>query len=206
MTTKHHGRVGVPSDLDDEDNWRGGFYELALELGQRDDDRLERALLALWQEATVSGCFRVVGRHPLAHAGSALGLREVEDAGQLHGVTRLPAGEEVVCGAGVVREDAGVDWLYFFVPLGALGRTNPQIGGFPFDEEEDSLVWRRPIDKWLSVVGTAIYRQVDFRLGLIGHEASGEDASRLGAEAPPDRFFGYLMPADSGLRYFEATR
>jgi hypothetical protein len=32
-----------------DDAWSGGFYELALELGPRSDDRLRAALVALWR-------------------------------------------------------------------------------------------------------------------------------------------------------------
>ena len=41
----------------DAENWSGGFYELALEIGDRDDERLQRALTALWRAAAVTGCY-----------------------------------------------------------------------------------------------------------------------------------------------------
>ena len=46
-----------PAAFTDGENWNGGFYELAIELGPTDDDRLDRALVALWQEAGVEGCY-----------------------------------------------------------------------------------------------------------------------------------------------------
>lgn len=60
----HHGLV-LPSDLNDETNWEGGLYELALELEPEGGAGLEEALLAVWRDACVSGCwapeYRIVG-------------------------------------------------------------------------------------------------------------------------------------------------
>jgi len=63
-----------PSDLNDEENWTGGFYELAFELGPTEDSRLERALLALWREAAVVGCFAAVTHRPALHTPVPLAL------------------------------------------------------------------------------------------------------------------------------------
>jgi hypothetical protein len=39
------------ADIDDDYNWTDGFYELAIELGPRDDARLERGLASIWRHA-----------------------------------------------------------------------------------------------------------------------------------------------------------
>lgn len=87
----------------------------------------------------------------------------------------MPNGNRVVCGCTAVREDDGADWLDFLLPLGALGRANPQVGAFPFGDDggEASLAWRHPIDPWLASIGARVYERVAFELGLIGFEASG---------------------------------
>lgn len=38
----------------DRNNWSGGHYQLALELGERDDDVVDRAFRALWAAARVA--------------------------------------------------------------------------------------------------------------------------------------------------------
>jgi hypothetical protein len=139
-----------PSDLNDDQNWTGGFYELALELRPTDDSRLERALTALWRNAPVEGCFAVTEHLPARHTEASLSLRSLESSGHLRGVVRLPAGLDIVCGVVAVRFENGSDWLSFYLPLGALARTDPAIGGYPFGNDADgaSLSWRRPLDSW----------------------------------------------------------
>lgn len=39
----------------------------------------------------------------------------------------------MVCGALVFRYE-GIDHLELYLPLGALARIDPRIGGYPFDE------------------------------------------------------------------------
>ncbi len=47
-------------DMNDGENWTGGFYELYLALGPANDDNLDRAVRTLWRAAGVDGC-RVAG-------------------------------------------------------------------------------------------------------------------------------------------------
>ena len=47
-----------------EDTWKGGSYELAIELGERDDDRLGAALKALWQHPSLEGCYLQMEAEP----------------------------------------------------------------------------------------------------------------------------------------------
>ena len=42
--------------------WFGGFYELALEVGARSDDRLRAALAAVWSHPDLDGCYIDRGR------------------------------------------------------------------------------------------------------------------------------------------------
>ena len=205
-----------PGDLQQAENWSGSCYELAMELGARDDSRLERALLAVWHHASVKGCFVAeyepyTGIRPLAllgHAEVPLSLRSLEESGQLRGVVRLPSGVDIVCSVVAVREDNGPDWLDFGVPLGALWQADPRIGGFPFGDDygQATLFWRRPLDGWLAEIGSLVYAEVPFRLGLIGDTVSGRVyADQLAGRAPTIRDFGYLVPANDVLAYHEAN-
>ena len=45
------------SDLSDQDNWIGGFYELAIEIGPRNRSRMERCLQSLWKHSSANGPF-----------------------------------------------------------------------------------------------------------------------------------------------------
>jgi hypothetical protein len=203
-----------PSDLNDDANWTGGFYELALELGPKDDARLEQALLAVWRDACVSGCFvpeyragaAGLPRRLVGHSAVELSLNSLARYGRLDGVVRLPRGADVVCAAVAMRDDLA-DWLSLCLPTGALARTDARIGAYPFGPNggRKSLAWRRAIDDWLAGVAVGLFPEIPFRLGLIGCEASGEvRAEQLATVAGPVHL-GYLLPAIGGLRYQEAT-
>lgn len=205
------------SDLNDDENWSGGFYELSIELGERDDSRLEKALLAVWRHASVQGCFapeyqffsgstpaRLVGHNPVS-----LSLRSLEGLGHLRGVVELPDERQIVCGTVAIREDDGPDWLDFYLPLGALGRTDPRVRGFPFGDDYGvaTFPWRQPIDHWLADIGSRVHDEVPYRLGLIGCEVSGEVyADQLVAGVPDEHDIGYLLPLNGKLAYREANR
>jgi hypothetical protein len=189
------------------DNWSGGFYELAIEVGPPDDDRLDRALRAVWTAAGVRGCYVRRDVEPAEQTPVTCGLSELEAHGHLHGVVTLPSDADIVCGAVVIRESHGPDWLDFYLPVGALGRADGRVGGFPFgaDGEATSLRWRLPIDDWLAEVGRQVYEQVDYRMALIGFEAAGEAyaAELAEGEAAPSGW-GYLVPDADGIRYVRA--
>ncbi|MFE9207422.1 hypothetical protein [Micromonospora sp. NPDC007230] len=201
--------VTDPAAFTIADNWHGGFYELALELGDTDDERLGRALAALWPAAGIHGCFGSREREPQEMAKVACSVESLDVFGHLRGLVDLSSGVRTVCGVVAVREDEGLDWLDFYLPMGALGGTDQRVNGFPFGEDDgpSSLEWRRPIDDWLASVAANVYATVDFRLGLIGFEVSGGTyAKDLHGDPAPPRGIGYLIPHTSGLRYLSATR
>ncbi len=208
-----HGRwlprrtsVSDPARIDWAPNWYGGFYELSIRMGPRSDERLTTALLAVWRFAGVQGCYALpevasgdMGR--VGHIPVSLGPDGFGGHGHLMGVVRLPSGVDVVCGAVAVRLDAGIDWLDFYIPLGALGQTDKRVGGFPFghDGGPESLEWRRPIDSWLADVGSRVAEVVPFEFARIGFEASGDIF-------PSEECFGRLVPQGGTLGYVAAER
>jgi len=201
-----------PSNLDDKDNWLGGFYELAIEVGPTHDGRLEQTLTALWRIAAIDGCFTDARGERSRPVAVPVSLSSLETAGGLSGLVTLPGNRVSVCGVLTMREEeAGVghsDWLVLNVPLGALARIDVRVGGFPFGDEGGaaSLSWRRPLDTWLAEVGTRIYSEVPFELALVGLEPLGEiHADELQVGIPKVRMHGILAPINGKLRYYEAT-
>lgn len=201
-----------PSNLDDQENWAGGFYELAIEIGPADDGRLEQMLSALWRIAGIEGCFVDISGERHRRVAAPVSLSSLEAAGHLRGTVTLPGDRVSVCGVLAMREEeAGTgrsDWLALNVPLGALARIDARIGGFPFDKESGtaSLSWRKPLDNWLADVGTRVYGVVPFQLALVGLEPLGEiHAEELKLGVPKARMYGILVPANGKLRYYEAT-
>jgi hypothetical protein len=198
-----------PSDLDDAENWTGGFYELAIELGPTNDARLERALLAVWREALVVGCFAATADEPALHIPAQLTLDSLRANGHLRGIVRLPDEHDIVCGAVAVRFENASDWLSFYLPLGGLARTDPAIDGYPFsaDSGKTSLMWRRPIDDWLADVASRVYREIPFRFAMVGMESMGlVEAADFADGVPEHRQDGLLVPVNGVLTYHAANR
>jgi hypothetical protein len=188
------------ADLYDDENLRGGFYELVVQFEERDDRLLRAALIELWQRAGVEGCF--TRQRKQVASVSEIDLSQGCD---LCGVLELPGGARVVGVAITSHWDNGTDWLYFALPMGALARTDPRIGGFPFapDFGAESLEWRKPIDDWLAEIGRAIYSVAPFRAGWIGMEPTSVAGEVVPAR---ERWVGYLIPSGGKLQYSPATR
>ncbi|GGS48901.1 MULTISPECIES: hypothetical protein [Actinokineospora] len=198
-----------PAAFTDPSNWHGGFYELSLELGDRDDGRLQRALTALWRAAAISGCYPSADREPPEQTAVPVTVASLEEFGHLRGIIRLHEGTPVVCGCVVTRLDDGADWLTLYLPQGALARVDRRVGGFPFgpDGGAVSLDWRAALDAWLAEVAGQVFQEVDFRLGLIGFEIDGDiSADGLRGSVPQERWNGYLLPEQGRLRYTPANR
>jgi hypothetical protein len=186
-------------ELDDAENWTGGFYELCLVLGAADDGNLDRAARSLWRAAGVRGCHvRVVGRAGFADVQlSAAVLRR---HGHVHGTLALPSGARVVCGGFLSRYE-DIDTLELYLPLSALARVDPGIGGYPFDERSgvESLTWRARLDQWLADVAATVYTDVPFKRALIGFEVDEDRAITAGK-----RYAAILLPGPTGLDYHPA--
>jgi hypothetical protein len=188
----------------DDEVWTGGFYELSLEYGRSSDPQLANALRSLWSSSVLEGCYLDAAREP--EEQPRLDFEPaLLDHGHLHGVASLPSGARVACGTCTVREDEGSDWLVLYSPLGALGRAY-EVGGFPFDGG-DHEHWRVELESWFAAIARSLFEATHFRLGLIGFETSGMfHADALSISGMPDeRYFGFLIPTESGLKYFPRT-
>jgi len=113
----------LPPQLCERDAWTGGFYELAMQLGERDDVRLQAAVGVLARRAGITGPWHVQWQpdrvRPVSWSSADL------VAGQLRGQAQLPGGQQVICAVAAVREDRGDDWLDLCIPLEALAVAMP---------------------------------------------------------------------------------
>ena len=170
-------RSPLPSATDPshEDNWHGGFYELAIKLGPADDERLGSALNALWRAASLTTPFRRHSDVPAELTVDSL------LAGHLHSVATVPGLGSTLCTVLVVREEThesgatrfGDDWLDLCLPLGALGRLDERVGAYPFSDEADTRGWREPIERWFESVASSVFDAVPFVHAITGDEVSG---------------------------------
>jgi len=192
--------------LTDRDALSGGFYELAIQLGPRDDQRLQTALSTVAQVAQIEGPWHVTFSPAPQVKRVSWSVTDLE-RGQLRGLVRPVGSLQTLCVVVAVREDAGDDWLDVCLPLEALSRIETRVRAFPFGDDggAESLIWRRPYDDWLAQIGRAVYRDVGFELGAIGFEMSGiVDAESVADGVPDNRGYGVLQPGDQ-LNYLPAT-
>jgi hypothetical protein len=125
----------------------------------------------------------------------------------LQGLAALSDKIQVACGTFTVREEEdGADWLVFYIPLGTLIDVYPIIGGYPFGStgEKSCKLWQVSINDWLVELGKYIFDIIEFRLGLVGFEVSGDVYAKELSEKgiPEQRYQGYLLPETDSLRWY----
>ena len=180
------------------DAWNGGFYELAIELGPRSDERLLVALKTLWRCDGLNGCHKDSAAEPSNQPRILPDLN-----GHLLGIATVPGGRQVACGTFTVREDNGSDWLGFYLPMGAL-ETVYDVGAFPFNDDTSNRAWREPLDTWLVQIAKSVFSVTPFSLALLGHEVSGETSAEeiKSQNIPKDRWIGYLWQENEHLVWY----
>jgi hypothetical protein len=203
--------VADPTDFTDDENWSGGHYELAIQLGRRDSESADtfvvQALEEIWGESALVGCYRdrwtSRDEQPRVDAKPL----DISEPGRLYGLASVPGIGTTVCQTTVVRETEadGLDWVDLGLPLGALGRVDDRVGPYPFGNTSVSGSWRGPVDDWLAGVAQRLYAAVPFLVALIGFAVSGEERDFSG-EAPVDRPFSYVVPTGRGAEYFPPTQ
>jgi hypothetical protein len=193
----------------DNETWLGGYYELAIELGARSDERLQDSLRAIWQMPCLTGCYVDRDREPEEQDRVEPSLAHLDINGHLQGIAILPDGQRIPCGTVAIREEGGPDWLDFYIPLGALEQIYQEVCGFPFgDPDPGSRAWREPLENWLAEVGRRVFSSVRFRLGLIGIEVSGTTyASQVADSGIPEvRRITYLWPSATEVQCLPSNK
>lgn len=185
------------------DVWTGGSYELAVEVGPRDDEAVRRALQAIWTAPSLDGCFPLADREP--HEQARVAIPECTLDAPLHGVARIGSRPPIACRTLVIRYDDGLDWLHLCLPIGALECVLP-VGMFPFDDGGD-LAWRPELDEWLCELARRVFQAVPFRLGFVGWEGGEfDDVEAFDASGvPSERWVGYLVASQGRLQWHPPT-
>ncbi len=196
-----------------DENWHGGYYELAIDLGRRSDPdsdgRVSAALATLWSDPRLEGCYLDRWRRRTDQERVEPKLTDPEEPHPLYGVAHLPGGGDVVCVTHIVRENSGdapQDWIDLSLPTGALGQVDKRLGGYPFEEDDSSLTWRAPIDEWFVSIAASVFEVAPFKVALIGCEVSGDPAAEtFGAGLPDERWIGYVIPHGDAVRFVPPT-
>jgi hypothetical protein len=188
-----------------EDNvWFGGFYELAIEIGKSPNENLHSSLIEIWNDPLLDGCYLDRNREPYEQDKiNPLNIK-IENVLHLQGLIRLPNNKWTACGTCIIMEDEGSDWLDFYIPLGSLSKYY-DTDGYPFNEKnKNNLSWQSTIDDLLSTLGNNLFSKVNYKLGLIGFEVSGEYYSEniKSSGIPEKREIGFLSPTNSQIKYY----
>lgn len=155
------------------DAWRGGWYELAIKLGPRSDDRLLQTARWVWSRSDLNGPYGFSDVEPTRQDRVPVDLDGVE---RLYGVAHIPGWIPAVCSSVVIREEGGADWFDLGLPLGALGAADDRVGGYPFDDgAETGSDWTASLDDWLAEIALGLREYVPFEIAMIGFEVSGLD-------------------------------
>ena len=193
-----------------EEVWRGGFYEIEMELGVPSDERLSLVLEKVWSHKSLEGCYLDRSQEP--HAQTPVDPREHAHEGHLYGIAHLPNGVHCACGTYVCRLESGADtpscdFVAFYLPLGSIATAYP-IGGYPFTDTKQAGAWRTVLDNWLVELGHFVYKQTRFELALVGFEVDFPTVSSTVVRRngiPSERYDGYLWPVDSRLEWYPPT-
>lgn len=175
----------IPDDGDDE-RWRGGYFELALELGTPNDLRLSEAESCLWA-------------HPSFEQDGArsFGVAAIPDIGttccKVITMHALPTN--------TVPECEYTDWLVLCIPMGGLGRV-VDVGAYPFQDGSDHVSWTTALQNWFVAIAESIFEAVPFEIGLIGFDIAGDVCAAI---PTTERWMGYLWPEKGTLCWYPPT-
>ncbi len=198
------------------DVWSGGYFELEIMLGPRSDDRLQRAMQALWNHGSLDGCYQRNDLEPaeqsrVAWAEAAASVSASEFEHPYYGVATAPNGRSIACASFAIRfesdaESDAQDLLSLGVPMGSLGEAYP-VGAYPFADQVN-LGWRSEVEEWLRVIAVAVFESVPFPFASIGHEVDEFAHWReiVSGGVTDERWNGYLVERDSALVWYPANQ
>ncbi|MBZ9713115.1 hypothetical protein [Deinococcus multiflagellatus] len=191
------------------ETWRGGFLELALELGPTDDAQLQKAFEVIWIHPNVQGVY--VDRNTEPENQLLFAPSQVTPRSQgTYGVISLPSGVILPFTVLVVRGD-GEDWLDIDIPMGAVQHAvgDDELAFYSNGNVSDAspVACVRELEDFLAELASVVFTHVKYRLGLIGWEVSGtQDAQEIREQGIPTvRHVGYVLPEESTLRYYPRT-
>ena len=191
-----------------KDIWYGGFFELAIEVGDSSTEHLDRAIKTIWEYSELLGPFSVNKIEPENQEPIEPACDENENWPHYYGVAILPNEKRIACGTCCIREMDGPDWLDFYFPMGALS-TVYDVGGYPSGSQDKAALWIPEVEKWLADLGLWLSERASFQMALLGFETCGEfyasDIQKQG-DIPTDTNFGYLWPENGKFRYLPSIQ
>lgn len=175
-----------------DENWRGSFYELSLELGPAGDDAAAgRAIESLWSYPLLEGPWN--DRSEFSSIPGSIVLSG--EASAVYGCLLGPADADLGCVMWLIRVAGESDFLDLAIPTAMLERVYRVA--YPLDYETNP--WLRGLDDVLVGVATTVFASVPFQLGLLGEEAGGVTTARELSASDCERG-GVLVPEATWLK------
>lgn len=179
----------LPSFCHGWNHWRGSFYELGLAYASTGLDQHSRLRLLqyVWEDPHVLG----VVFHPDAFGEpwKSPSSADISDGKHTYGYIQLSANQIVGC-ASYFSSGKDVTWFVLYIPLAMLTRVYPVNYEYPITHEGNP--WTVQIDEVLAAIGTRVYREFPFNIGVLGEEASAVPMGKYLAELAHDT--GLLVP------------
>lgn len=199
--------------LTSENAWTGGHYQLLIDVGEGRSapGQVTEVAAALWAHPCLDGPYPRCDLEPDRQARSEAGT------GNCYGTATLPNGTAVSCASWTLSslsdflpdgEPHPPDLLEFYLPLGSLRRAWPQIGGFPFQQGQNTRPWQEPLEEWLASIAADTYTRARFRLAVIDFELDVDyDLWRSWTRrtVPAKRRVGLLLAAGDEIDYLQRT-
>lgn len=182
--------------------WSGGFYELVFKVPDPSQKGARKAVIALWKDPAIEGCFLERDREPVQQV--RISSAEIPLQSHSYGIATLSNGNVCVCGSfwGTYGEKGS--WVTLYLPLGSLGKAYP-TGAYPFNRkgEPSSGTWLREINLWLKNIAEAVYEQAPFKVAMIGYEVDFlEVKEQMLTAVPEKRWEGILVPKGDELLWY----
>ncbi len=151
-----------PAEYFGPDNWLGWYFELAIDLGPRNDERLRRATDAIWGTPGIRGPLPSPFSPP-EHRPRSRDRHFIS----VHG--ELSIGEFPPIGCLTVVVPDVHDWLDLSIPEAMLRRR------FPISEPLRAATnpWARAVENLFVSAAERVFRVAPFELAFIGEEVSG---------------------------------
>ncbi len=185
--------------------WKGGFYELDLELPDPSEFIMKNALTQLWAYSYLEGCFLRSDVEP-ANQEQVSPLTG-DHEGHLFGIATHLNHKKSCCGSFGGNYQDGGSWMTFYIPFGSLADVYP-VGAFPFYSEYDppSENWLKELNSFMVGIARFIYQETRFKIGIIGYEVDQfEVLKNLTKGIPSERWNGILIPRDDQLEWVPPT-
>lgn len=195
----------VAKALQNAKRWKGSYYELSMMYkGQEFNVQRKIQLLRhLWDDPSLQGIVDAPGE--LGQSWKSIDEKNIERYKHNYGYIAVSKGKILGCGNCFVETGSEL-WCVLYIPLSMLGLVFSIK--YPLSRKENT--WADQVDAIFTSIGSRVYRDFPFEIGVLGEEASGmslETVKKQHANDPglliPEQLFQQMAISPHGSRSAE---